>query len=188
MSVRNRISVTLSDKELSALDGLAAERGESVAGVAGQLIGLALLRERAHGQLMSRIVSDGGVYLEAAHLVSDIHLALRTPGVVYALTANFDGSSVEARQAVNFLAEASAWLDDERPIAARVMPPRLASTPFAQRRGYGIATTLQRFGGGDERDRTSLVNVGSQLASDKHQLSDLELKRDGDEADDQSGY
>src|SRR6185503_11467630 len=122
MAERNRVNLSLSDRQIEDLGWLATERGLLPGALAREMVDDAIQAALADAQTRARWEQDRAMDAAAREVLPDIVAALGTPGVPEVLAGQTAGAGLEQLRVAAWLLQISRWLADSRPRAVKGPP------------------------------------------------------------------
>jgi len=173
MAERNRVNLSLSDRQIEDLGWLATERGLLPGALAREMVDDAIQAALADAQTRARWEQDRALDVAAREVLPDIVAALGTEGVPEVLAGQTAGAGLEQLRVAAWLIQISRWLADPRPRAVKGPPVPLGIWANLYVPGGDVGAALDVAGGGDGSARRRAAGQGNPGVSDKRRLSDM---------------
>jgi len=173
MAERNRVNLSLSDRQIADLGWLASERGLLAGALAREMVDDAIQAALADAATRQRWEQDRAIDQAAREVLPDIVAALSTEGVPEVLAGQTEGAGLEQLRVAAWLLHISRWLADTRPREQKGAPVALGIWGNLYVPGGDVGAALDVAGGGDGSTRRRAAGGCHPGASDKRQLSDM---------------
>jgi len=173
MAERNRVNLSLSDRQIEDLGWLASERGLVPGALAREMVDDAIQAALADAATRARWEQDRAMDAAGREVLPDIVAALSTEGVPEVLQGQTAGAGLEQLRVAAWLLHISRWLADSRPRAVKGAPVPLGIWANLYVPGGDVGAALDVAGDADGLARRRAAGGGNPGVSDKRGLSDM---------------
>lgn len=168
---RNRVNVSLSDRQIEDLSWLASERSLLPGALAREMIDDGIQAALADAHTRQRWEQDRNTDQAARDVLPDIIAALSCPGVPDVLSGQAAGAGLEQLRVAAWLLQISRWLADTRPRAVKGPPVPLGIWANLYVPEGDVGAALAVAGDADGLAQRKAADAGHHPVIDKRQLS-----------------
>lgn len=168
---RNRVNLSLTDRQVEDLGWLASQRGLVPGALAREMVDDAIQEALKDAHTRARWEQDRAIDVAGREVLPDIVAALSTDGVPEVLSGQAAGAGLEQLRVASWLIQISRWLSDPRPREVKGPPVPLGIWGNLYVPGGDVAAALDLAGGADGRALGQGAPAGHQAVTDKRQLS-----------------
>jgi len=171
MAERNRVNLSLSDRQIEDLGWLASERGLLPGALAREMVDDAIQDALKDAETRQRWEQDRALDVAAREVLPDIIAALSTEGVPEVLQGQTAGAGLEQLRVASWLINISRWLADTRPRAIKGPPVALGIWGNLYVPHGDVGAALDVAGDADGLAQRKAAGPGHRAVTDKRQLS-----------------